>query len=69
MGASSVTVCQTQISWCQIQMCRFRHFIYLYFTIFVLHFYPVMQIHNICNGVLSELKTTKSDDYMHLSGL
>ena len=27
-----------------------------------------MQIHNICNGVLSVLETTDSDDFMHLSG-
>ena len=33
------------------------------------HFSYFMQIHNICNGVLSELKTTKSDEFMHLSGL
>ena len=32
MGASSVTVCQTQISLCQIQMFRFRHFYFTFFT-------------------------------------
>ena len=38
-------------------------------VLFVSTFHLFMQIHNICNGVLSELKTTESEGYVHLSGL
>ena len=44
-------------------LLSFSFFAILLFT------FLLMQIHNICNGMLSELKTTKTDEFMHLSGV
>ena len=39
------------------------------FFAILLSTFLLMQIHNICNGMLSELKAEKTDEFMHLSGL